>query len=84
MNTGKTNLASLSIDELYFKKKEYKNDVLGLGLLMLAVGLTTIILSIIAKNYALIAVGVLGLEPGVRNLTRLNQVNKAIKSRYAA
>jgi uncharacterized membrane protein len=84
MNTNSTKLATLSTDELYFKKKEFKNDVFSRGLLILVMALITIILSIKGKNYALIAVAIIGLQPGIQDLIRLNRVNKEIKSRQAS
>jgi uncharacterized membrane protein len=81
MNTNSTKLANLSTDELYFKKKEFKNDVFSRGLLILVMALITIILSIKVKNYALIAVAIIGLQPGIQDFILLNRLNKEIKSR---
>lgn len=81
MKTKEINLANLSIDELYLKKREFKNDVLGLGVVMVIVSAITIILSIKAQNYPLIAVAICGLQPAVHSLTHLKKVNKEIKKR---
>ena len=81
MNTNSTKLANLSTDDLYFKKKEFKNDVFSRGLLILVMALITIILSIKVKNYALIAVAIIGLQPGIQDFILLNRLNKEIKSR---
>ncbi|MFW0717326.1 hypothetical protein [Pedobacter sp. N23S346] len=81
MKTKEISLADLNVDELYFKKREFKNDVLGLGVVMVIVAAITIILSIKAQNYPLIAVAICGLQPAVHSLTHLKKVNKEIKKR---
>ena len=79
----KSNLAGLSLKELHFKKIEYKNAVLGPGLSLLLISLTTIVLSIIATNFLLIALAIIGLNPFAQHLIRLNEVHQEIKSRDA-